>query len=158
MLNIEYRISNIEYPISNNEYPISNNQSEQLIATCKEVLLREEGLRVASVYGSTVSGKRRANSDVDVAVLFDVPLSAEHKMALTVRLGDALSKTIDLVDLFSLSGTILKQILCEGRVVVKKRSEDLAQLLQRMIYNQADMMPYVRRTLLERQERFIHGS
>jgi hypothetical protein len=100
----------------------------------------------------------RANSDVDIAVLFDAPLSADQKMALCVRLGDALSKTIDLVDLFSLSGTILKQILCGGRVIVKNHSEDLAQLMQRMIYNQADMMPYVRRTLLERQERFIHGS
>jgi len=115
-------------------------------------------LKLAFLYGSAVTGKMRTDSDVDIAVLFDHPLGAEQKMALGARFEEALLKTIDLVDLFSLNGTILKQILCEGRVVVKKSKEDMTRLTRRMIYNQADMMPYVRRTLLERQKRFVHGS
>lgn len=139
------------------------NSSERQLASeiatrTKDILCAESGLKLAILYGSAANGKMRADSDVDVALLFDHPLTAKQKMALSARLEEALSKPIDLADLFSLSGTILKQILCEGRVVVKKSAEDLTRLTRRMIYNQADMMPYVRRTLLERQERFIHGA
>lgn len=116
------------------------------------------GLRVAILYGSAAKDRMTARSDVDVAVLFDRPLSAESKMALAAELGAELSRAVDLVDLFSLNGTLLKQILCKGRVFVRRSPEDLAALLCRMTYNQSDMMPYVVRTLQERQERFIHGS
>ena len=131
---------------------------QQIADRVGEILQTYPDLKLAFLYGSAVNGKMRPDSDVDIAVLFDHPLGAGQKMALGACFEEALLKTIDLVDLFSLSGTILKQILCEGRVVVKKNTEDLTRLTQRMIYNQADMMPYVRRTLLERQERFIHGS
>ena len=131
---------------------------DDIFTQSKRVLLSERGVRLASVYGSVAAGKMHATSDVDIAVLFDHALSADEKMALRARLEEALPKPVDLVDMFSLSGTILKQILCEGRVVVKKSAEELARLTRRMIYNQADMMPYVRRTLRERQERFVHES
>ena len=131
---------------------------QQIADRVGEMLQTYPDLKLAFLYGSAVNGKMRPDSDVDIAVLFDHPLGAGQKMALGACFEEVLLKTIDLVDLFSLSGTILKKILCEGRVVVKKNTEDLTRLTQRMIYNQADMMPYVRRTLQERQERFIHGS
>lgn len=115
------------------------------------------GLKLVILYGSAATGRMTVHSDVDVAVLFDRPLCAETKMALAVELGAELSRSVDLVDLSSLNGTLLKQILCKGRVLIRKSPEDLADLLCRMTYNQADMMPYVVRTLQERQERFVHG-
>jgi len=121
------------------------------------VLNTESGLIVAIIYGSVVSGNMRPDSDVDLAVMFDSPLDVEQKMHLKARLERELSRKVDLVDLSTLSGTILKQILCKGRVLIKNDTNVLAGLLQRMIYNQADMMPYVRRTLLERQRRFVNG-
>lgn len=99
----------------------------------------------------------RGDSDVDVAVLFERPLDAEQKMRMRASLEAGLSRPVDLVDLFSLNGTILKQVLCKGQVLIRKNGEDLPSLLRRMTYNQADMMPYVSRTLYERQERFVHG-
>lgn len=120
-------------------------------------LEREPGLNVAIIYGSVVSGNMRPDSDVDLAVLFDIPMDVERKIHLIARLERALSQNVDLVDLYSLSGIILKQILCKGRILMKKDTSALAKLLQRMVYNQADMMPYVRRTLLERQWRFVNG-
>lgn len=127
------------------------------IASCvKAVLCDELGLQLAILYGSAVTGKMRAGSDIDIAVLFDRPLSAEQKMMLMSRLERKLQRDVDLVDLFSLSGTILKQVLCQGRVLIQTKPGALTELIQRMIYNQADMMPYVLRTLIERQRRFIH--
>jgi len=64
---------------------------------------------------------------------------------------------VDLVDLSAASGTLLRQILCNGRVLVQRRPEAMAGLLRNMIYHEADMMPYVRRALIDRQHRFAHG-
>jgi predicted nucleotidyltransferase len=129
----------------------------EIIAQAKEVLRAEPGLRLAILYGSAATGKMRAGSDVDIALLFDRPLDAEQKMKLISHLESQLQRDVDLVDLFNLNGTILKQILCKGQVLIQTKPEVLPELIRRMIYNQADMMPYVTRTLIERQQRFTHG-
>ncbi len=134
-----------------------HTDTQQIADRVGELLASASGLRLALLYGSSVGGRMRGDSDVDVAVLFERPLEAEQKMRLTASLEAGLSRSVDLVDLFSLNGTILKQVLCKGQVLIRKNGEDLPSLLRRMIYNQADMMPYVSRTLYERQERFVHG-
>jgi len=136
---------------------LTGTDIQQIPDRVREILMAMPGLRLALLYGSAATGSMRADSDVDVAVLFDQPLDAERKMMLMDRLEEGLSRPVDLIDLFSLNGTILKQILCKGRVLAKKNSEDLTALVLRMTYNQADMMPYVYRTLNERQARFVHG-
>lgn len=123
----------------------------------KEVLKAERGLRLAILYGSAANGKLRAGSDVDIAVLFDQPISAEQKMELVSRLKKGLHRDVDLLDLFSLNGTILRQVLCKGRVLLQTDPLARAELARRMIFNQEDMMPYVTRTLMDRQRRFVHG-
>lgn len=122
-----------------------------------EVLQGESQLKLAMLYGSAASGSLRPESDVDIAILLNQPLTAEQKVRLSAKLENVVHRQVDLVDLFALSGTILQQILSKGRVLMQKNPEEFTQLLKRMIYNQADMMPYVSRTLLERQQRFIHG-
>lgn len=129
----------------------------EIAVRAKEALHAEPGLRLVILYGSAATGKMRADSDVDIALLFDRPLDAEQKMMLISRLESVLHREVDLIDLFALSGTILKQILRKGRVLIQKKSGALAELTRRMIYNQADMMPYVSRTLMERQRRFLYG-
>jgi predicted nucleotidyltransferase len=121
------------------------------------VLEQETGLKLVLMYGSAAADRMRHDSDVDIAVLFDNPLNLEQKMDLISRLERELKRNVDLVDLFNLSGTILKQILCKGRILINNDPAALTRLYQRMVYNQADMMPYVTRTLLERQQRFLHG-
>jgi predicted nucleotidyltransferase len=129
----------------------------ELTARAEEVLHAEPGLKLAILYGSAVTGRMRPDSDVDVALLFDRPLSAERKMALISRLESELRRDVDLVDLFSLNGTILKQVLCKGQVLIQTKTGELSGLVRKMIYNQTDIMPYVSRTLIERQRRFIYG-
>jgi predicted nucleotidyltransferase len=126
-------------------------------ARVKEVLRAVPGLKLAILHGSAATGKMRADSDVDLALLFDHPLNAEQKMMLISHLESALHREVDLVDLFALSGTILKQVLRKGRVLIQNQPGARTELIRKMIYNQSDMMPYVTRTLIERQQRFIHG-
>ena len=131
--------------------------SPEIRAALERMLRDEPDLRLAILYGSAASGRLRADSDVDLAVLYRSPMTAEARRMMSERLERALHRRVDLVDLAVLHGTILKQVLCRGCVLVKRSPEDLAALVRRMVYNQADMMPYVRRTLLERQRRFMHG-
>jgi len=126
---------------------------DRVISELKDI----EVLKLAVVYGSAASGTMQKGSDVDVAVLFGRAIDVEQKIQLKDRLERVLMRDVDLVDLSGLSGTLLKQILCKGRVVINKDSQALADLYKRMIYNQTDMMPYVIRTLEERQQRFLNG-
>ena len=115
-----------------NTQPVS-----KIIAGAKKVLSEEPGLKLAILYGSAATGKMRADSDVDIALLLDRPLGAERKMELISRLESELRRDVDLVDLFSLSGTILKQVLRRGRVLIQTKPGELAKLVRKMIYNQA---------------------
>lgn len=135
----------------------TQTSASEITEQVKALLLDEPGLKLAMVFGSTASGTMRADSDIDLAVLYEAPLTAAHKIMLTSRLEGVLRRNVDLVDLYALSGTILKQILCKGRILIRDTPEDLARQVRKMIYNQADMMPYVRRTLNERQRRFVYG-
>ena len=132
-------------------------QHADMLAQIINVLNTEQGLKLAIIFGSVATGNMRIDSDVDIALLFDSPLSAVRKMELAAQLERELLRDVDLVDLSTLSGTILKQILCKGQVLVQKEAGVLVEQMQKMIYNQADMMPYVSRTLMERQQRFING-
>jgi len=129
----------------------------EIIDPIINVLERVEGINLVIIYGSAAAGTMRCGSDVDIAVLLDHVLDATEKLELKGVLEQALLRDVDLVDLSELSGMLLKQILCKGRVVIRRDSLALAELYKRMIYNQADMMPYVIRTLEERQQRFING-
>lgn len=131
--------------------------SSDIFDQAVSALSSESGLKVAIIYGSVAAGHMRADSDVDLALLFESPLDVEQKIQLKTHLERELSRAVDLVDLSTLSGTILKQILCKGRILIKNDTDAFAGLLQRMVYNQTDMMPYVTRTLLERQRRFVNG-
>jgi predicted nucleotidyltransferase len=129
----------------------------EIIKRIKSILNDVPGLQLAILYGSAATGRMRKDSDVDIALLFDRPISAQQKMELRSHVESELRHDVDLADLYALNGTILKQILTKGLVLVQSKPGVLAGLVQRMIYNQADMMPYVTRTLCERQRRFVHG-
>lgn len=122
------------------------------------LLGNEPGLRLAILFGSAVRGTLRPDSDIDLALLFDTPLNAQRRWEIGTGLKGRFGRPVDVADLFSADGAILRQILCRGRVVIRADAGAYEHLVRRMIYNQADMMPYVRRTLLERQGRFIGGT
>ena len=137
--------------------PLSTPRLEFLVAQLRDALAVDPSLQVACLFGSAVRDQLRADSDIDVAVLADKPLAPEQKLSLAQHLEASLSRPVDLLDLSTLSGAILQQVLCTGRVVLRKNPDALAALMRKMIYHQADMMPYIRRTLAERQRRFLHG-
>jgi len=131
--------------------------AESICERVRDLLLATPGCRLGLVYGSTVNGTLRADSDVDVAVLYDESLDAARKMELMARLHGAVRRPVDLVDLTALHGFLLGQILRHGRLVVDNDQQAWAMLVRRHVYDGTDWLPKVRAILHERQERFLHG-
>ena len=112
-------------------------------------------VKVCLLYGSVVQGRLRPDSDLDVAVASDTVLDHERKMALRSKFERATGREVDLLDLQSVSGPILHQALARGEVVMVRDHLLYAGIMKRMIFNQADMMPYYQRMLEARRRAFV---
>ncbi len=124
----------------------------------RQVLEDYPHIQLATLFGSGARHQLTDHSDIDVAVAAHSPLSLDVRLELADRLTQALRREVDLIDLQAASGTILQQSLCDGRLILKKDADLYAELIKRLWFNQADMMPYTRRILAERRRRFLHES
>lgn len=112
-------------------------------------------VRFCTLFGSAGQGRMTAQSDVDIAVAGEQKLPVETRVGLAGALSAALGREVDLVDLQDVSGLILEQALCRSRVVKNADHLVYARLLKRLWYNQTDMMPYVKRILEQRSNRWL---
>lgn len=115
-------------------------------------------IQVCLVYGSHAGNSAGRTSDVDVAVAGRKPFDGHILLTIRGELTTLLGREVDLVDLRTLSGVILHQVLTKGRIVSVKNHDLYAQLIARLLFNEADMMPYYRRILRQRRGAFVHGS
>lgn len=76
--------------------------------------LRAHGVRYALVFGSAARDALTADSDLDVAVSMDEPMSSAQRIQLIGALATACGRPIDLVDLRSARGTVFARAL-QGR-------------------------------------------
>lgn len=132
-------------------------QPETIYKTIKEILKQRQELSLCMLYGSFAGGSEHFESDIDLAVAGKEPLTSKKLMAITETLAVKLKRPIDLVDLQQTTGTLLHQILTKGRLIYCTDRILYAKLIKKMLYNQADMMPYHYRILKERRERWING-
>ncbi|MDP2031002.1 MAG: nucleotidyltransferase domain-containing protein [Thiobacillus sp.] len=120
----------------------------------QQVLTLHGGIRLAILFGSLAKGRATPESDLDLAVLMDTPVSAEIKMALIGELSQAVGRPVDLIDLRVTGESILGQILKYG-VRLMGSDTDYAELIKRHLFEEADFMPYRRRILAERRQAWI---
>jgi predicted nucleotidyltransferase len=109
----------------------------------------------AWVFGSVARGESRTDSDLDVAVLGPDPLSAADKQSLIEDLAVAFGRPVDVIDLNATHGPIVGRVLHDGTRLFCEDTTLHAMLLKRWWLYQADWMPYRRRILKERRERWI---
>lgn len=91
-------------------------------AAIEQILLAEETIVFAYLFGSLARGQDTRFSDVDIAVYLKEPFDyAEQKMALFDRLAGALDPgTLDLVVLNRAPISLVGRIIQERRVLVDK--------------------------------------
>lgn len=124
------------------------------IKTVAAALEQHPEISLAYVFGSVAKGRARLDSDVDVAVLSDAPLSADQRIQLVSDIAAATGRPVDLVDLSRVGEPLLGQILKYG-VRIKGDASQHAEWMTRHVFNNEDFMPYVERMLAERRQRWI---
>ena len=73
------------------------NATLQLLSEHKGYLTKRFGVTELALFGSTVRGSARADSDVDVLVSFDGPATSERYFGVQFYLEDLLGRSVDLV-------------------------------------------------------------
>ena len=131
--------------------------NQDIVSNIVQVLDEFPQVRIGYVYGSAARDRMTGASDVDVAVAAESPLDLETRLDIAVRLSQTLHREIDLIDLNAVSGDILRRSMCDGTKVLQKDANLHARLVKRLWFEQADMMPYIRRIRAERRRRFLHG-
>jgi uncharacterized protein len=134
-----------------------NDPMEKLLEPIRSVLLKHPDIKLCILFGSAAVGRASANSDLDIAVAGYQALSGDEYLELMAEFSSATHHEIDLLDLATATGVILKQALSKGIVLQNLDKNLYAQHISRMLFNQADMMPYHDRILRERRERFLNG-
>ena len=112
-------------------------------------------IRLAVLFGSLARNRARAHSDLDLAVAGLHPLSSAEKCTLIEALALIAGRPVDLIDLPSADGLILAQVLTTGKVILCTDRALYAALIKKMLFNDADMMPYHRRILAARRKAWI---
>lgn len=124
-------------------------------ATIEQVLARHPSIVVAILFGSLAAGRGRFDSDLDLAVASTTPLDPQIRIQLIEELAVGLGRPVDLIDLAQTHGPLLQQILTKGRLIICADRTRYADLLLRVVYEEADVMPYYRRILAERRQAWI---
>ena len=120
----------------------------------REVLTHFSGVTLAVLFGSVAAGRQRADSDLDIAVAADHPLTVVEKIAITQALAEKTGRPIDLIDLATVTEPLLGQIVQHGRWLLG--SDTLfGNLISRHLVEQADFMPIRSRVLTERRMAWI---
>lgn len=121
----------------------------------KEVLSRYPAVTLAIVFGSLAAGRAGFESDLDLAVLAPMALSSETRIDMICDMALALGRPVDLIDLSRTHCPLLQEILTRGRLILCKDRSQYAELIRRMVYEEADFMPYYRRILTARRKAWI---
>ena len=105
---------------------------EEMVSALCAVLCKYPQIAAAYVFGSYASGKARADSDVDVAILL-LPGTEVDLLKIMMELSDAVGKEVDAV-ILNRAGEILKyQVRKKGVLIydvapdVRKRFENISR-------------------------------
>lgn len=139
---------------TNTESPMANMMTSQTTdQQLRDTLARFEP-RLAILFGSMARGGARPDSDLDVALLANEPLSTQKKMEIMEALALVSGRPVDLVDLRTVGEPLLGRILSEGRRILGPASE-WGRLLSRHLLDQADFVPLQNHILRTRRETWI---
>lgn len=108
------------------------------------------GLELVLLFGSLGRGQARPDSDVDIAVQADHPLSAQERMVLIDTVSQTLQRPVDLVDLRTAGEPTRGQVVRHGRRVLGSSAAH-GRLIYSQLVDQADFGPLRRRILEERR-------
>jgi predicted nucleotidyltransferase len=109
--------------------------------------------KLAILFGSMATGHFTRESDIDLALLSDIPISSSLKLELVEMIGTRFGRPVDIVDLYFAAEPILGQIFKGKRLLGDDAT--YARLLTKHLINTADFAPLQQRILDERRNAWI---
>ena len=109
--------------------------------------------KLAILFGSQATGGATGESDIDLALLSDAPISSSMKLQLVEQIGARFGRPVDIVDLFFAAEPVLGQVFKGKRLLGDNAT--YARLLTRHLINTADFVPLQQRILTERRNAWI---
>lgn len=121
-----------------------------------ELLRADPAVKAAWIFGSVARGRAGRESDLDIAVLGDAPLSTADKMRLIHDLSQVCLRPVDLIDLQATRGPVVEQVIRHGRRLFCEDTTLCAEFMKRWVFDRADWLPYRRRALKSRRDAWIN--
>lgn len=76
---------------------MTKNEALKALTHLKPMLVEQFGITRLALFGSTVRGEAKTDSDIDIVVSFDGPATSEKYFGVQFLLEDELGHSIDLV-------------------------------------------------------------
>ncbi len=125
--------------------------------TIATMLSKRKEVKLAILFGSVSRGEAGVNSDLDIAIACHHKLSVAEKESLIESLAKLSGRPIDLIDLQQSQEPIFSKALTTGELIYCTDRKLYAELIKRMIYNQADFIPLRAEALTKRRLAWINS-
>jgi predicted nucleotidyltransferase len=130
-----------------------NKQVNKLNQQLARFLSQYPQFELAILFGSQAKGDASGDSDIDLALLSDAPISSSLKLELIETIGARFGRPVDIVDLYYAAEPVLGQVFKGKRLLGDDAT--YARLLTKHLINTADFVPLQQRILAERRNAWI---
>ncbi|HKK65663.1 MAG TPA: nucleotidyltransferase domain-containing protein [Clostridia bacterium] len=117
---------------------------------------KSEGVHTCILYGSAAAGRRRSDSDIDLAIAADSEFSPETLTRHYLKATSLLKSEVDLRDLRRAKGLYLKEVLTKGKILLSGDPQFLGNKAIEMMDYQTDLAPQVNAIRREQLERSLY--
>ncbi len=121
------------------------------------IIKKNSPIQIAILYGSSLKKLKNKTNDIDIAIAGEGKINYQTLAELQIQLEKKLEKKVDLVDINTINGPILQQILCKGELIKCLNQNLYVKIMKRMLFFQEDILPYYKKILRKRAERFANG-
>jgi len=129
--------------------------SPDTIQLITEWLTQQSTIQLAILFGSFAKGSPTKNSDIDLAIELDSPLTTDKKLSILQSLGEITDRKIDLIDLKTVGEPLLSQVIKHAKILKDNKSKFI-DLSIKNVYMMEDFTPYIQRTIKQRQRRLLN--
>lgn len=117
--------------------------SMDIVSSCKEILLADEKIIFAYIFGSYVNGKLRADSDIDIAIYLEKEIEPEAYLEMKMNLTDACKSEVDLV-ILNEATPLLKYQIYKNNILLFTRDKTMESNYKvKTLFEYNDMKKYL---------------